>query len=217
MRGCHCLSSGKNGTPDAGNKADPMGFALLILGLVVFLGIHVLTTRRQLRASLIARLGEGGYKAMFSAVALIGLVLIAKGYSIYRATEWIDVWYPPKGLRHLTVALMLPAVILVVASFIRGRIYTTLKHPMLAGIKLWAFVHLLANGDLGSIILFGSILAWAVFDRISLKRRADAGAPPIPVGGLGNDLIAVGVGAVAYLALAFAFHPIVIGVPVVGV
>ena len=78
---------------------------------------------------------------------------------------------------------MLPAVILVVASYIRGRIYTTLKHPMLAGIKLWAAAHLLANGDLGSIILFGSFLGWAVFDRISLKHRTDAGAPPIPVGG----------------------------------
>ena len=102
---------------------------------------------------------------------------------------------------------MLPAVIMVVASYIRGRIYTTLKHPMLTGIKLWAAAHLLANGDLGSIILFGSFLGWAVFDRISLKHRTDAGAPPIPVGGPGNDLIAVAVGLVAYLALAFAFHP----------
>ena len=86
---------------------------------------------------------------------------------------WIDVWYPPTALKHITVALMLPAVILVVASYIRGRIYTTLKHPMLTGVKLWAAAHLLANGDLGSIILFGSFLGWAVFDRISLKHRAD--------------------------------------------
>jgi uncharacterized membrane protein len=90
------------------------------------------------------------------------------------------------------------------------------KHPMLAGVKLWAFGHLLANGDLGGIILFGSFLAWAVFDRISLKRRTDPGAPPIPAGGITNDLIAVAVGIVVYLALAFAFHPVVIGVPVVG-
>jgi uncharacterized membrane protein len=87
---------------------------------------------------------------------------------------------------------------------------------MLAGVKLWAFGHLLANGDLGGIILFGSFLAWAVFDRISMKHRADAGAPPIPVGGITNDVIAVVVGIVAYLALAFAFHPVVIGVPVIG-
>ena len=126
----------------------------------------------------------------------------------------IDVWYPPKAFKHITVALMLPAVIMVVASYIRGRIYTVLKHPMLAGIKLWAAAHLLANGDLGSILLFGSFLGWAVFDRISMKRRTDPGGPPIPVGGVSNDLIAVVVGIVAYLALAFAFHPIVIGVPV---
>jgi len=107
-------------------------------------------------------------------------------------------------------------VIMVVAAYIRGRIYTTLKHPMLTGIKLWAAAHLLANGDLGSIILFGSFLAWAVFDRITLKRRTDGGGPPIPVGGPGNDLIAIAVGVIAYLALAFAFHPVVIGVPVVG-
>lgn len=194
-----------------------MGFALLILGLVVFLGIHVLTTRRDLRASLIAQLGEGSYKSAFSLIAVIGIVLIAKGFSLYRATEWVDVWYPPVALRHIAVALMLPAVILVVASFIRGNIFAKLKHPMLAGVKLWALAHLLANGDLGSIILFGSVLAWAVFDRISLKRRIDPGAPPIPVSGAANDLIAVAVGIVVYLALAFAFHPIVIGVPVVGV
>src|SRR6202012_20926 len=117
----------------------------------------------------------------------------------------------------ITEALMLPAVILVVASYIRGRIYTALKHPMLAGIKLWAAAPLIANGDFGSIILFGSLPAWAVFDRISLKRRADAGAPPIPVGGLGNDLIAVPVGIVFYLTHGFVFHPVVIGVPVFGV
>jgi uncharacterized membrane protein len=87
---------------------------------------------------------------------------------------------------------------------------------MLAGIKLWALAHLLANGDLGSIILFGSFLAWAVYDRISLKHRSDAGAPPIPVGGVGNDVIAVVLGIVVYLGLAFAFHPFVIGVPVMG-
>jgi uncharacterized membrane protein len=88
---------------------------------------------------------------------------------------------------------------------------------MLSGVKLCAAAHLIANGDLGGIILFGSFLGWAVFDRVSLKRRADPGGPPIPVGGWGNDLIAVAVGIVAYLALGFAFHPVVIGVPVFGV
>jgi len=195
-----------------------MGLAvMMILGLVLFLGAHTLPAQRKWRRRAIAALGEGGYKIAYALVSLLGIALIVWGFGHYRATGWIDIWNPPKALKHITVALMLPAVILVVAAYIRGHIYTALKHPMLAGVKLWAAAHLLANGDLGSIILFGSFLGWAVFDRISLKRRSDAGAPAIPVGGWGNDLIAVAVGILAYLALAFAFHPVVIGVPVMGV
>jgi uncharacterized membrane protein len=199
-----------------------MGLLVMILGLVLFLGAHTLTTQRDVRSRVIAASGEGGYKIGYALVSIGGIALIAWGFGHYRASGMIDVWEKwcsPEVLRtlkHVTDGLMLPAVILVVAAYIRGRIYTALKHPMLAGVKLWAFGHLLANGDLGGIILFGSFLAWAVFDRISLKRRADAGGPPIPVGGISNDLIAVAVGVVAYLALAFAFHPVVIGVPVMG-
>jgi uncharacterized membrane protein len=193
-----------------------MGLAVMIVGLVLFFGVHTLTTQRELRARLIASLGEGTYKIGYALVSLVGLALIVWGFADYRATGWIDVWHPPKVLKHIAVALMLPAVILVAAAYIRGRIYSAIKHPMLSGVKLWAAAHLVANGDLGGIILFGSFLGWAVFDRISLKRRTDAGAPPIPVGGPVNDLIAIAVGIVAYLALAFAFHPVVIGVPVVG-
>jgi uncharacterized membrane protein len=194
-----------------------MGLLIMIAGLALFVGAHTLTTQRGLRARLIASAGEGGYKLAYSLVSAAGLALMVWGFARYRATGWVDIWYPPVAMKHLAAALMLPAVILVVASYLRGRIYTALKHPMLAGVKLWAAAHLVANGDLGSIILFGSLLGWAVFDRISLKHRSDAGAPPIPVGGITNDLIAVGVGVVAYLALAFAFHPVVIGVPVFGV
>ena len=183
----------------------------------MFLGVHILTAQRGLRARLVGVTGEGTYKILYSVVSLAGLLLIAYGFGRYRATGWVDVWSPPAFMKHITIGLMLPAVILVAASYLRGRIYATLKHPMLAGVKLWAFGHLLANGDLGGIILFGSFLAWAVFDRISLKHRADPGAPPIPVGGVTNDVIAVVVGIAAYLALAFAFHPVVIGVPVIGV
>jgi uncharacterized membrane protein len=188
----------------------------MILGLALFFAAHVFTTKRDARAQAIARLGEGTYKILYSLASLAGLALIIWGFAHYRATGWIDVWYPPKALKHITLALMLPAVILVVAAYLRGHIYARLKHPMLAGVKLWAFGHLLANGDLGGIVLFGSILAWAVYDRISLKRRADAGGPAIPVGGIGNDVIAVVVGIIAYLALAFAFHPVVLGIPVIG-
>ena len=194
-----------------------MGLLIMIAGLALFIGAHVLTTLRDARAAAIARLGEGGYKIVYSLVSLAGIALAAWGFGLYRATGWINVWHPPVALRYLALALMLPAVILVVASYVRGRIYTTLKHPMLAGVKLWAVLHLLSNGDLGSIILFGSILAWAVYDRISLKRRADPGAPPIPVDGLRNDVIAVVIGAIVYAALTYVFHPLVIGVPVIGV
>jgi uncharacterized membrane protein len=195
---------------------ETMGLAVMIVGLALFIGVHLVTTRRDMRARLIASSGETVYKIGYSLISLLGLVLISYGFGAYRAAGMINVWYPPVWTRHLALALMLPAVIMVVAAYIRGRIYTTLKHPMLAGVKLWAASHLLANGDLGSIILFGSFLGWAVFDRISLKRRSDPGAPPIPVGGVRNDLIAVAVGIIAYIALAFAFHPVVIGVPVIG-
>jgi uncharacterized membrane protein len=195
---------------------DIVGLSVMILGLVLFVGIHLLTTQRDLRARFVTSLGEGGYKGFYSLVSLAGLGLIVWGFGSYRAAGMIHIWYPPVAFKHITEALMLPAVVLVAASYIRGRIYAVLKHPMLAGVKLWAAAHLLANGDLGSIILFGSFLGWAVFDRISLKGRTDAGAPPIPVGGVGNDLVAVVVGIVAYLALGFVFHPVVIGVPVFG-
>jgi uncharacterized membrane protein len=189
----------------------------MIAGLVVFLGTHLVTTQRDLRAALAARVGMSVYKIGYSVLSAAGLLLIVYGFSRYRATGWIDVWYPPAGMRHLVLTLMLPACIIFVAAYLRGYIWRTLKHPMLVAIKIWAFAHLLANGDLGSIILFGSILAWAVLDRISLKHRDDPGGPPISFGGWRNDLLAVVVGAVVYVALVFAFHPAVIGVPVIGV
>jgi uncharacterized membrane protein len=193
-----------------------MGLAVLVLGLLVFLGVHVFVTRRQARDALIARIGLMAYKALFALVALVGLVLIVKGFGLYRASGYIQVWVPPSWMRHVTVALVWPSIILVTAAYIPGDIKRTLKHPMLAGVKLWAFAHLLSNGDLGGIILFGAILAWAVFDRISLKRRTDPGAPPIPVGGRRNDIIAIVVGTIFYLALGLVFHPLFIGIPVFG-
>ncbi len=110
-----------------------MGLLVMILGLVLFFGVHTLTIQRKLRAQAIAAMGEGGYKIGYALVSFAGLALIIWGFANYRATGWIDVWYPPTFLKHITVALMLPAIIMVVASYIRGRIYTTLKHPMLTG------------------------------------------------------------------------------------
>lgn len=193
-----------------------MGLAGLVLGLALFIGSHGLTTKRELRADLIKRFGESVYKIVYSLVSLLAIVLIAWGFADYRATGWIDVWHPPAFMKHVTIGLMLPAAIMLVASYLRGKIYTLLKHPMLASVKLWAVAHLLSNGDLGSIILFGGFLGWAVYDRISLKHRSDPGAPPIPVGGVTNDILAIVVGIVVYLALGFVFHPAVIGVRVFG-
>ncbi len=193
-----------------------MGLAIMILGLAVFLGGHAFVTMRPQRAALIARLGEGPYKGLFSLASFIGILLIGYGFARYRASGYIEIWSPPPWTRHATAALVWPAIICVVAAYIPGEIKRVLKHPMLVGVKLWAVAHLLANGDLGSIILFGSVLAWAVYDRITLKRRADAGAPPIPVGGYRNDFIAVVVGTLLYFALGLWFHPWVIGVRVFG-
>jgi uncharacterized membrane protein len=189
-----------------------MGLAIMIVGLALFVGPHVFVTMRDARAALIARIGEGPYKGLFTVVSILGVVLMGYGFGAYRAAGLIPVWSPPLWTRHVAALLMLFASIFVVAAYIRGRIKTTLKHPMLVGVKTWALAHLIANGDLGSIILFGGLLAWAVFDRISLKRRTDPGEPPIPVGGVRNDAIAVVVGIALYLALGLLFHPYVVGV-----
>src|SRR5256885_5810178 len=160
-----------------------MGLPVLILGLILFFGVHTLTIQRKLRAQVIAATGEGGYKIGYALASFAGLALIIWGFAHYRAAGMWPIWEPPTFLKHIAVALMLPAVIMVVASYIRGRIYTTLKHPMLTGIKLWAAAHLLANGDLGSIILFGSFPALAGFDPLSLERRQGARGPPRSGGG----------------------------------
>ena len=192
-----------------------MGLALLLIGLVDFIGVHVFVSLRHSRSTLISRMGERPYRGVFSLVSLVGLGLIIYGFARYRADGLIPVWSPPSFLRPIAELLMWPAFVLVIAAYIPGTIKTTLTHPMLAGVKLWAFAHLLANGDLGGMILFGSILGWAVYDRITLKRRADVGGPPIPVGGIKNDLLAIVVGTLIYLAVGFVFHPLA-GVPVFG-
>lgn len=193
-----------------------MGLAIMILGLAVFLGSHAFVSLRPQRAAVIARVGEGAYKGLFALVSLVGILLIGYGFARYRASGFIEVWSPPRWTRHAAAALVWPAIICILAAYIPGEIRRVLKHPMLVGVKLWALGHLISNGDLGSIILFASILAWAVYDRITLKHRADAGAPPIPAGGYRNDFIAVVAGTVVYFALGLWFHPWVIGVPVFG-
>jgi uncharacterized membrane protein len=171
---------------------------------------------RDQRAALIARIGGGAYKGLYSLVSLIGLVLIVVGFARYRTIGWIDVWDPPSWTRHAALLLVWLAFIAVTAAYIQGEIRRKLKHPMLVGIKLWAVAHLITNGDLGSIILFGAILAWAVMDRISLKRRTDPGGIQMPQGGWKNDALAVVVGTIIFFAFGYVFHPLWIGVPVFG-
>jgi len=193
-----------------------MGLSIMILGLAIFIGVHLVTVMRERRAGLVAQLGENGYKIVYSLLSAVGLALIVYGFARYRAGEWVEIWSPPNWTKHLAALLVLFAMIMAVSAYARGHIYERLKHPLLAATKLWALAHLIANGDLGSIILFGSILAWAVADRISLKRRTDPGGPPIPVGGMRNDVIAIFGGVALYAVLGWWFHPYVIGVPAFG-
>ena len=193
-----------------------MGLSIMIMGLAVFIGVHLVTVMRERRASLVAQLGENGYKIAYSLLSAIGIALVVYGFARYRANEWVEVWSPPNWTRHLAALLVLFAMIMAVSAYARGHIYERLKHPLLAATKLWALAHLIANGDLGSIILFGSILGWAVVDRISLKRRTDPGGPPIPVGSWHNDVIAIFGGVALYAGLGWWFHPYVIGVPAFG-
>jgi uncharacterized membrane protein len=194
-----------------------MGLGILIVGLAVFLATHVFVSFRETRASVIERVGLPLYRGLFAIVSLAGLALITWGYAQYRAHDLIQLWSPPAFMRHITVGLVLFAMIFIVAAFIPSHIRTRLKHPMLAGVKTWALAHLLSNGDLGSILLFGTFLTWGVYARIAAKRRGDigAGAKPAPDGWT-NDIIVIVLGAVVFLALGFWFHPYVIGVPVFG-
>ncbi|MFG1348461.1 NnrU family protein [Xanthobacter autotrophicus] len=185
---------------------------MMLFGLFVFLGIHVVASLRGLRAKLITQFGEATYKGFFSLLAVSGLLLTAYGFALWRANGAPELWTPPRGLRHLTLLLMLFASIALVAAYVPSHIKAWLKHPMLVGVKIWALAHLLANGDAASIVLFGAVLAWAVYDRIAVKRRGD----PLPVApnNFAGDALVVGGGLVLYAALAYLFHPYVIGVPV---
>lgn len=189
---------------------------VLALGLALFLGTHIFTMFRDSRARLVERFGEASYKVTYSVLAALGLVLIGVGYGEYRQDDWIDVWFPPVWAKHLALPMVWAALVLLVAAYLPGRIKARVKHPMLLAVKLWATAHLISNGDLGSMLMFGAILAWAVAARISVKRRDEVQ----PHGGEAapsrtrNDLVAVVTATAAYAAIAFWLHPQVIGVPI---
>ncbi len=192
-----------------------MGLLILIVGLIVLLAAHVFVTFRGERAGLIEQLGQNGYRGLVSVVAIAGLALIVWGYGEYRAHEWVQIWSPPAVMRHLTEGLMFFAIIFMTAAFIPSKLKMKLKHPMLASVKTWALAHLLSNGDLGSIIMFGAFLAWGVYARIAAKRRGDVGATTAPAGWR-NDIIVEVLGIAIYIVLGSVFHTYVIGVPVFG-
>lgn len=185
---------------------------ILIIGLLIFPGFHLLhTVAPHQRDALIARFGAGPWRGIFSLISLIGLALVVYGYSI---SPFIDVWYPPVGMTHLTLTPMVFAVICLVASLLpAGHIATKTKHPMVLSVKIWAFAHLLSNGDLRSIVLFSAFLAWGVITRISLKRRERAGLlTRSPFVSAKYDLYAVVIGLVAYVAIVLKLHELLIGV-----
>jgi len=186
--------------------------SLLLAGLVLFLGVHIFTTLREPRASVIERIGEGPYKGLYSLIAAAGLVLIVWGFGRYRSGGYITVWDPPQWLHPIALVLVWFGFVALAAAYSpAGKIKGLLRHPMLVGVKAWALGHLLVNGDLGSLLLFGALLAWAVYDRIAVKRRGDAGAPSS--GFTAGDAISLIVGSAAYAAM-FWLHPWLIGVPI---
>lgn len=183
----------------------------LILGLVIFLGMHSVSIfARDWRNSMVDRLGPHGWKALYSVISLAGFILLVWGYGLARQDP-VVLYNPPFWLRHVTALLMLPVFPLLLASQFPTRIGIATKHPMLAAIKIWAFAHLLANGTLADVLLFGGFLAWAVVDRISAgKRPAPTALPKEP--GRFNDLIAIVGGLVLYVLFASWAHLKLFGV-----
>jgi uncharacterized membrane protein len=154
----------------------------LILGLVLFVGVHSASMiSRPWRNGIVERFGEGAWKGAYSVIALLGLVLIVVGYSAARSEPTL-LYTPTKGLRHAALLLMLPVFPLLIAVYLNGHLKARAKHPMLLATKLWALAHLLANGTLADVVLFGSILAWAVTNRISVARRERLARATSPTG-----------------------------------
>ncbi|HRX70862.1 MAG: NnrU family protein [Candidatus Competibacteraceae bacterium] len=185
--------------------------SVLILGLVLFLAVHSISiVNEPWRDRLAASIGERLWQGLYSLASLIGFSFIVWGYGLARQ-EPMPLYLPPAWLRHIALLLMVPVFPLLLAVYLPGCIQAKVKHPMLAATKLWAFAHLLANGMLADVLLFGSFLAWAVVYRISIKRRVAhpvLGAPP----SRWNDWIAVIGGLALYVAFVLWLHLWLIGV-----
>ena len=188
----------------------------LLIGLVVFFGIHsVAIVALPMRDSMAAK-SEMGWKALYVIASLIGIVLMVRGYAELRLTPTV-LYVPPIGLRHVAAILMLPAFAFFIAPYFPGRIKAALKHPQLIAVKTWALAHLLVNGNLADVLLFGSFLIWAVVDRVSLKKRVARPLPGAPES-KANDVIVVVVGLLLYLAFVMWGHEALIGMkPFAGI
>lgn len=191
--------------------------AILILGLVLFLGVH--STRivaDDWRSATIARIGEKPWKGVYTLLSIAGFVLLVIGYGAARQSP-VVLYTPPVWTRHLAALLTIPAFVLLVAAYVPGNaIKRAVGHPMVAGVKIWAFAHLLANGTLADVLLFGSFLAWAVLSFIAARRRDRAAGTVYPVGAGSRTLITIAVGTLAWAVFAFALHRPLIGVAPFG-
>jgi uncharacterized membrane protein len=189
--------------------------SLLIAGLTIFFAVHSISIVNDAwRNRMAARLGEWTWKAGYALIALIGLILIIRGYGEARLDP-IVVYSPPQWLRQLSVVFLVPVFPLLLAAYLPGRILSVIEHPMLAATKLWAAAHLLANGTLADVLLFGTFLVWAVADRISLRKRPPPHVPRAPAS-TANDALAIVLGLALYAGFAFWLHRWLIGVPALG-
>ena len=186
----------------------------LILGLILFLTIHsVRIVADDWRTRTITRVGEGAWKGIYSLISLAGFVLLVWGYGQARMGS-VVLYDPPTFTRHIAGLLMLVSLVLVAAAYVPGNHFkAALGHPMLLGIKLWAFAHLLANGRLADVILFGAFLAWAIMDFIAARRRDRAAGTVYPAGQAMRTVLTVAAGAGVWAALVFGLHLWLIGVP----
>ncbi|PST19450.1 NnrU family protein [Rhizobium sp. JAB6] len=187
--------------------------ALLVLGIVLFLGLHLIrVVVPGLRTSLIASLGEEGWKIAYSIASIIALIVLIYGFG--QARDMTPIWSPPIWMSHITILLMLFALICLVASLLpAGHIAVKTKHPMVLSVKIWALAHLLSNGDGAAMLLFAAFLAWGVILRISLKRRERAGEITLrPFVSAKYDLYAIIIGAIAWILIIWKLHAWIIGV-----
>ena len=191
---------------------------LLILGLILFLGVH--STRivaEGWRGAQIAKLGPNGWKAAYSVLSIVGFVLIVYGWGIARQTPTF-LWTVPTGMKHLASLLTLVAFVLLVAAYVpRNGIKARLHHPMVLGVKTWALAHLLSNNTLADLLLFGSFLLWSVFSFRAARARDRAAGTHYPAGSLVATLLTVVVGMVAWAGFAFWAHGAWIGIRPFGV